>query len=46
MLATYHNLHYYLDLMHRIRNAILAGTLDDLEAELREKETDTEPSQT
>jgi queuine tRNA-ribosyltransferase len=36
VLATYHNLHYYLDLMHRIRNAILAGTLDDLEAELRQ----------
>ena len=34
VLASYHNLHYYLDLMHRIRNAILAGTLDDLAAEL------------
>ena len=36
VLATYHNLHYYLDLMHRIRNAILAGTLDDFAAEVRE----------
>lgn len=38
VLATYHNLYYYLDLMHHIRNAILAGTLDDLEAELRQIE--------
>ncbi len=34
VLASYHNLYYYLDLMRRIRNAILAGTLDDLAAEL------------
>ncbi len=35
-LATHHNLHFYLDLMRRIRNAILAGTLDDFAAEVRE----------
>ena len=37
-LATHHNLHFYLDLMHRIRNAILAGTLDDLAKELHDIE--------
>ena len=36
ILATYHNLYYYLDLMRRIRNAILAGTLDDLANEVLE----------
>lgn len=46
VLATYHNLHYYLDLMRRIRNAILAGTLDGLESELHQTEAGTEPSQT
>jgi len=33
-LATHHNLHFYLDLMRRIRQAIHDGTLNDLAAKL------------
>ena len=34
-LATVHNLHYYLNLMRRIREAISAGKLADLAREIR-----------
>jgi queuine tRNA-ribosyltransferase len=36
ILATHHNLFFYLDLMRRIRAALRSGTLDQLPAQLRD----------
>ncbi|HXE76574.1 MAG TPA: tRNA guanosine(34) transglycosylase Tgt [Candidatus Xenobia bacterium] len=41
-LATHHNLHFYLDLMRRIRTAIRTGTLDQLADQLRAAEAGQE----
>jgi queuine tRNA-ribosyltransferase len=38
ILATHHNLYFYLDMMRRIRAAIREGTLDELAKELKETE--------
>src|SRR6185369_10102367 len=35
MLLTWHNLHYYRHLMRRLREAILAGRLDEVALEIR-----------
>ena len=39
ILATHHNLYFYLDLMRRIRAAIREGTLDQLAGQVKEAET-------
>jgi tRNA-guanine family transglycosylase len=36
-LNTYHNLHFYLDLMNRIRHSIALDSLSKLEADFRER---------
>lgn len=37
MLLTWHNLHYYQELMQGLRDAVLAGTLDDFAAAFHER---------
>ncbi len=39
ILATHHNLYFYLDLMRRLRAAVREGTLDELANQVREAET-------
>ena len=35
MLTTIHNLHYYLNLMQEVRNALEAGTFDQFRAKFK-----------
>jgi queuine tRNA-ribosyltransferase len=37
VLATHHNIHFYLDLMRRIRHAIEFGDLDLLASEMKSR---------